>query len=250
MEAIALTDEDRAILALESAAVAGHTCKVVLIGAGAPSADDLRGVDLAAAGGGARADPPALRAAGATGLDRRRGLRHRGARRAGARGPVRRRGDASRGRAPVRGAPGQIAAAVAHRRDPSLRRGGAGLAHPPRPCGRHDGHAPRRRRALGRRPRPQLRPARRGARRPRRPAPAPRRVRPARGGADVGALAVRRDDRIRSRGGLRPCPAAGAPRRGAAARRRERQRRRADRRGGRAARLDPAPSRPRRRACA
>lgn len=42
MEAIALTDEDRAILALESAAVAGHTCKVVLIGAGAPTADDLR----------------------------------------------------------------------------------------------------------------------------------------------------------------------------------------------------------------
>ena len=42
MEGIALTDEDRAILALESAAVAGHTCKVVLIGAGAPTADDLR----------------------------------------------------------------------------------------------------------------------------------------------------------------------------------------------------------------
>jgi uncharacterized protein DUF1298 len=41
MEGIALTDEDRTILALESAAVAGHTCKVVLIEAGAPSSEGL-----------------------------------------------------------------------------------------------------------------------------------------------------------------------------------------------------------------
>src|SRR5688500_18139271 len=41
MEGIALTDEDRAILALETGAVAGHTCKVVLIGPGAPSAERL-----------------------------------------------------------------------------------------------------------------------------------------------------------------------------------------------------------------
>jgi diacylglycerol O-acyltransferase / wax synthase len=41
MEGIALTDEDRAILALETGAVAGHTCKVVLIGPGAPSAARL-----------------------------------------------------------------------------------------------------------------------------------------------------------------------------------------------------------------
>jgi hypothetical protein len=41
MEGIALTDEDRAILALETGAVAGHTCKVVLIGPGAPNAERL-----------------------------------------------------------------------------------------------------------------------------------------------------------------------------------------------------------------
>jgi diacylglycerol O-acyltransferase / wax synthase len=41
MEGIALTDEDRAILALESAAVAGHTCKVVLIDDGAPTSERL-----------------------------------------------------------------------------------------------------------------------------------------------------------------------------------------------------------------
>jgi diacylglycerol O-acyltransferase / wax synthase len=41
MDGIALTDEDRAILALENAAVAGHTCKVVLIEDGAPSAERL-----------------------------------------------------------------------------------------------------------------------------------------------------------------------------------------------------------------
>jgi diacylglycerol O-acyltransferase / wax synthase len=43
LEGIALTDEDRAILALESAAVVGHTCKVVLVGPGAPTAERLRG---------------------------------------------------------------------------------------------------------------------------------------------------------------------------------------------------------------
>jgi diacylglycerol O-acyltransferase / wax synthase len=42
MEGIALTEEDRAILALESAAVVGHTCKVVLVGPGAPAAERLR----------------------------------------------------------------------------------------------------------------------------------------------------------------------------------------------------------------
>jgi hypothetical protein len=42
MEGVALTDEDRAILALESAAVAGHTCKVVLMGGGVPSVERLR----------------------------------------------------------------------------------------------------------------------------------------------------------------------------------------------------------------
>jgi diacylglycerol O-acyltransferase / wax synthase len=43
LEGIALTNEDRAILALESAAVVGHTCKVVLVGPGAPTAERLRG---------------------------------------------------------------------------------------------------------------------------------------------------------------------------------------------------------------
>lgn len=41
-DAIPLADEDRAILALESATVAGHTCKVVLVGDGAPGAEALR----------------------------------------------------------------------------------------------------------------------------------------------------------------------------------------------------------------
>jgi hypothetical protein len=42
MEGIALSDADRAILELESGAVAGHTCKVVLLGAGPPTAERLR----------------------------------------------------------------------------------------------------------------------------------------------------------------------------------------------------------------
>jgi diacylglycerol O-acyltransferase / wax synthase len=42
MDGTALTDADRAILELESEAVAGHTCKVVLLGAGAPTAERLR----------------------------------------------------------------------------------------------------------------------------------------------------------------------------------------------------------------
>jgi diacylglycerol O-acyltransferase / wax synthase len=42
MESIALSDEDRAILELETAAVAGHTCKVVLLRAPAPTVERLR----------------------------------------------------------------------------------------------------------------------------------------------------------------------------------------------------------------
>ena len=41
-DAIPLADEDRAILALEGPLVAGHTCKVVLLGPGAPDAGALR----------------------------------------------------------------------------------------------------------------------------------------------------------------------------------------------------------------
>jgi hypothetical protein len=43
VEAIPLADEDRAILALESDTIAGHTCKVVVIGSGAPELAALRG---------------------------------------------------------------------------------------------------------------------------------------------------------------------------------------------------------------
>src|SRR5687767_10129455 len=43
MDAIPLADEDRAILALESDTVAGHTCKVVELGTGAPGVEALRG---------------------------------------------------------------------------------------------------------------------------------------------------------------------------------------------------------------
>jgi diacylglycerol O-acyltransferase len=39
---VSLTDEDRAILELESETIAGHTCKVIVLGEGAPGADDLR----------------------------------------------------------------------------------------------------------------------------------------------------------------------------------------------------------------
>src|SRR5262245_26621554 len=42
MDAIPLAREDRAILELESATIAGHTCKVVVLGAGAPSLERLR----------------------------------------------------------------------------------------------------------------------------------------------------------------------------------------------------------------
>jgi hypothetical protein len=41
VEAIPLQPEDRAILALECATVAGHTCKVAVLGAGAPDATEL-----------------------------------------------------------------------------------------------------------------------------------------------------------------------------------------------------------------
>ena len=40
--AIPLSREDRDILALESATVAGHTCKVVVLGQGAPTVEELR----------------------------------------------------------------------------------------------------------------------------------------------------------------------------------------------------------------
>jgi hypothetical protein len=43
MAAVPLSAEDRAILELESGAVAGHTCKVVMLGAPAPSVEALRG---------------------------------------------------------------------------------------------------------------------------------------------------------------------------------------------------------------
>jgi hypothetical protein len=42
MDAIPLTEEDRAILALEGPTVAGHTCKVIVIPAEAPGLDALR----------------------------------------------------------------------------------------------------------------------------------------------------------------------------------------------------------------
>jgi diacylglycerol O-acyltransferase len=42
VDGISLTPEDRAILELETASVAGHACKVVLLGAPAPTLDDLR----------------------------------------------------------------------------------------------------------------------------------------------------------------------------------------------------------------
>lgn len=42
MEGVPLSPEDRAILDLECATIAGHTCKVIVAGAGAPSASDLR----------------------------------------------------------------------------------------------------------------------------------------------------------------------------------------------------------------
>ena len=42
MEPLPLSSEDRAILELEGPEIAGHTCKVVVIGAGAPSAAELR----------------------------------------------------------------------------------------------------------------------------------------------------------------------------------------------------------------
>ena len=42
MAAVPLSAEDRAILELESGAVVGHTCKVVLLGAPAPGPEALR----------------------------------------------------------------------------------------------------------------------------------------------------------------------------------------------------------------
>jgi hypothetical protein len=42
MVAIPLALEDRAILELESATIAGHTCKVIVLGAGGPDVERLR----------------------------------------------------------------------------------------------------------------------------------------------------------------------------------------------------------------
>ena len=39
---IPLADEDRAILALESATIAGHTCKVIRFAGGAVGVEELR----------------------------------------------------------------------------------------------------------------------------------------------------------------------------------------------------------------
>jgi hypothetical protein len=57
VEGIVLSDADRAILELESRAVAGHICKVVLLGPGAPALDALR----AAIAGRLSAAPPLTR---------------------------------------------------------------------------------------------------------------------------------------------------------------------------------------------
>jgi len=43
-EVIPLSQEDRAILALESETVEGHTCKLIVLGDGAPGVDELRGL--------------------------------------------------------------------------------------------------------------------------------------------------------------------------------------------------------------
>ncbi|HST42654.1 MAG TPA: wax ester/triacylglycerol synthase domain-containing protein [Conexibacter sp.] len=66
-DALPLAPEDRAILALESATIAGHTCKVVRLAPGAPSLDALRARIAARIGGaplltrrlGGPADAPA-----------------------------------------------------------------------------------------------------------------------------------------------------------------------------------------------
>ena len=42
--AVPLSSEDRAILDLECAWIAGHTCKIVVLGEGAPGVDELRGL--------------------------------------------------------------------------------------------------------------------------------------------------------------------------------------------------------------
>ena len=93
--------------------------------------------------------------------------------------------------------------------------------------------------ARGRRIRPPARPARPG----RRPARPPGRLRPARAVAGARALAVRRRDRRGARGGVRPRAAARAPRRGPPPGGGDRQRRRARHRGGGAAHMDREPPR-------
>ena len=47
MESIPLAPEDRAILALESETVAGHTCKLIELAPGAPDLEELRGIATA-----------------------------------------------------------------------------------------------------------------------------------------------------------------------------------------------------------
>ena len=72
---IPLSREDRDILALESATVAGHTCKVVVLGEGAPPLEELRAV--VAARLPAMLHLAAGRHRRAAGVGGGRGLRHR-----------------------------------------------------------------------------------------------------------------------------------------------------------------------------
>ena len=163
--------------------------------------------------------------------------------------PLRRRGPASRGGAPVRGAPRPLAAAVAHRRGPARRRG-------PRLSGASITRSPTARRRCAS-PTPCSGTGGRGAHGPHR---AQRRTPTTPAGTARLAAFVRHEVALtpgarRSTGRSAPhreVAFARAPLRelhdaAQAARRRDRQRRRADRRGGRAARLDPAPPRPPRR---
>ena len=160
---IPLGPEDRAILALESPTIAGHTCKVVRLGGAPLDVDALRAriaerIALAPAltrrlGGDARRAE----------LGSRRGLRRCPPRRPGSRrGAGRSRRAARARRAAVRAAPGPRATAVADRRGRARRRRQrARVADPPRPRRRHRLGALCPRAALGP-------PARRGRQPPRR----------------------------------------------------------------------------------
>ena len=161
---VPLGPEDRAILALESPTIAGHTCKVVRLGGAPLDVDALR----------ARI---AERIALAPALTRRLGARRAGepswvpdtdfdvAHHVGpapVEGAARPRRAARARRAAVRAAPGPRAPAVADRRGRARRRRQrARVADPPRARRRHRLGALRPRAALGP-------PARRGRRRPRR----------------------------------------------------------------------------------